>query len=161
MISQIYRSLLKIGLISILSFTLVFGLAVKNSSAEQSFTQLVNYPHTAIATMGKVKATAKDLEGKTQEAIGNVMGDTQNQIAGKAKQVEADVRNAAEDIRGKVKLPERVNAATKNIEGKTQEAIGNVTGDSRDQVTGKAKQMESKTRNLMEDAKDKLKDMLK
>ena len=88
------------------------------------------------------------------------MGDTQNQIAGKAKQAEADVRNAAEDIRDKVKLPERVMSATKNMEGKTQEAIGNVTGDRRDQVAGKAKQMESKTRNLMEDAKDKLKDML-
>ena len=160
MILQIYRSLLNIGLISILSFTLVFGLAVKNSSAEQSFTQLVNQPHTAIATMGKIKATAKDLEGKTQEAIGNVTGDAKNQIIGKAKQAEADARKATENIKDGVKLPERVNANVENLEGKTQEAFGNLTGDRRDQVTGKAKQIESKTRNLMEDAKDKLKGML-
>ena len=160
MILQIYRSLLNIGLISILSFTLVFGLAVKNSSAEQSFTQLVNQPHTAIATMGKIKATAKDLEGKTQEAIGNVTGDAKNQIIGKAKQAEAEARKATENIKDGVKLPERVNANVENLEGKTQEAFGNLTGDRRDQVTGKAKQIESKTRNLMEDAKDKLKGML-
>jgi uncharacterized protein YjbJ (UPF0337 family) len=161
MISQIYRSLLAIAWMSCLSFILVFGISVENSWAEQEFTQQFKSPHLLIASIERVKATAKDLEGKTQEAIGDIMGDTKNQIAGKAKQTEADVRNAAEDIRDKVKLPERVKATTKNIEGKTQEAIGNITGDSRDKVAGKAKQMESKTRNLMEDAKDKLNDMLK
>jgi uncharacterized protein YjbJ (UPF0337 family) len=160
MISQIYRSLLTIGLTSFLSFVLVFGIAVQNSWAEQGFPQLFKSPYLSIASIERVKATAKDLEGKTQEAIGNVTGNAQNQIAGKAKQTEADVRNAAEDIRDKVKLPERVKAATKNIEGKTQNAIGNVTGDRRDKVAGKAKQVESKTRNLVEDAKDKLKDIL-
>lgn len=160
MISQIYRSLLNIGLISILSFTLVFGVSVKNSSAEQSFAQLVNYPHTAIATMERAKAASKDLEGKTQEAIGNVTGDAKNQIIGKAKQAEADARRATENIKDGVKLPERVKANAENLEGKTQEAFGNLTGDRQDQVTGKAKQIESKTRNLTEDAKDKLKGML-
>ena len=160
MILQIYRSLLNIGLISILSFTLVFGLAVKNSSAEQSLARLVNYPQTPIATVAKVKATAKDLEGKTQEAIGNVTGDAKNQIIGKAKQAEADARKATENIKDGVKLPERVQANVENLEGKTQEAFGNLIGDRQDQVTGKAKQMESKTRNLMEDAKEKVKGML-
>ena len=160
MILRIYRSLLNIGLISILSFTLVFGLAVKNSSAEQSFTQLVNQPHTAIATMGKIKATAKDLEGKTQEAIGNVTGDAKNQIIGKAKQAEADARKATENIKDGVKLPERVNANVENLEGKTQEAFGNLTGDRKDQIAGKAKQVESKARTLIEDAKDKVKGMV-
>jgi uncharacterized protein YjbJ (UPF0337 family) len=159
MILQIYRSLLKIGLISILSFTLVFGLAIKNSSAE-SFTQLVNYPHTAIATMGKMNATAKDLEGKTQEAIGNVTGDAKNQIIGKAKQAEADARKVTENIKDGVKLPERMKANAENMEGKTQEAFGNLIGDRKDQMTGKAKQMESKARNLMEDTKDKVKGMV-
>ncbi len=160
MISQIYRSLLNIGLISILSFTLVFGLAVKNSSAEQSLTLLVNYPHTAIATMESVRSSSKELEGKTQEAIGNITGDAKNQIIGKAKQAEAEARKVTENIKDGVKLPERVKANAENLEGKTQEAFGNLIGDRQDQVTGKAKQMESKTRNLMEDAKDKLKGML-
>ena len=160
MMSQVYRSLLTIGLISVLSFILVFGVSTENSWAEQSFMQLVNYPHTAIATMGKIKATAKDLEGKTQEAIGNVMGDAKNQIIGKAKQAEADARKVTENIKDGVKLPERVKANAENLEGKTQEAFGDLIGDRKDQMAGKAKQLESKTRNLMEDTKDKVKSMV-
>jgi len=148
MISQIYRSLLTISLISCLSFVLGFGLVIDNSWA-------ANPPQ--IATIERVKAVAKDLEGKTQEAIGNVTGDAKNQIAGKAKQAEANLRNATEDVKDSVKLPERIKANAKNLEGKTQEAFGNVTGDRRDQISGKAKQVEAKTRNLLEDAKDKVK----
>ena len=60
-----------------------------------------------------------------------------------------------------MKLPERVKANVKNLEGKTQEALGNLTGDRQDQIAGKAKQIDSKTRNLMEDIKDKVEGMLK
>jgi uncharacterized protein YjbJ (UPF0337 family) len=111
--------------------------------------------------MERVKSTAKDLEGKTQEAIGNVTGDAENQIIGKAKQAEAASRKVTENIKEGVRLPERVKANVENLEGKTQEAFGNLTGDRQDQIVGKAKQVESKTRNLMEDAKDKVKGMLK
>ncbi|MFN6220633.1 MAG: CsbD family protein, partial [Aphanizomenon sp.] len=38
----------------------------------------------------------------------------------------------------------RVDATNKNIEGKVQEAVGNVTGNKKDQFMGKAKQAESK-----------------
>jgi len=157
MISQVYRLLLTIGLTTLFSFTLVFGLIVENSWAANSFTQLI--PHTSLAAMEGVKAVTKDLEGKAQEAIGNVTGDAKNQIAGKAKQAEADARYAAEEMKDNVKLSDRVKANAENFEGKTQEAIGNVTGDRQDQITGKSKQVESKTRNLIEDAKDKVKGM--
>jgi uncharacterized protein YjbJ (UPF0337 family) len=150
MISQIYRSLLTIGLISCLSFFLVFGLVIDNSWANIS---------PQIATIERVKAVAKDLEGKTQEAIGNVTGDAKNQIAGKAKQAEANMRNATEDVKDNLKSPEHLKATAKSLEGKTQEAIGNVTGDRKDQFSGKAKQVEAKTRNLLEDATDKVKGM--
>jgi uncharacterized protein YjbJ (UPF0337 family) len=48
----------------------------------------------------------------------------------------------------------RVEATTKNIEGKVQETLGNVTGNKKDQFMGKAKQAESKVRNAVEDIKD-------
>ena len=48
----------------------------------------------------------------------------------------------------------RVEATTKNIEGKVQETFGNVTGNKKDQFMGKAKQAESKVRNAVEDIKD-------
>ena len=48
----------------------------------------------------------------------------------------------------------RVEATTKNIEGKVQETFGNVTGNKKDRFMGKAKQAESKVRNAVEDIKD-------
>lgn len=51
----------------------------------------------------KVKATAKNLEGKAQEAVGKVTGDPQTQAEGKAKQAEAEVRHTAENVKDEVK----------------------------------------------------------
>jgi uncharacterized protein YjbJ (UPF0337 family) len=53
------------------------------------------------ATPGRVKAGAKDFEGKTQESIGNVTGNQGDRLTGKAKQVEPKVRNAVEDVKDK------------------------------------------------------------
>ncbi|PZU99385.1 MAG: CsbD family protein [Pseudanabaena sp.] len=51
----------------------------------------------------RAKATAKNVEGKVQEAVGELTGDTKNQVEGKAKQVEAKVRHATEDVKDEVK----------------------------------------------------------
>ncbi|MCL1495345.1 MAG: CsbD family protein [Burkholderiales bacterium] len=51
----------------------------------------------------RAKATAKNVEGKVQEAVGDMTGDTKNQAEGKAKQGEAKVRHAAEDVKDEVK----------------------------------------------------------
>lgn len=51
----------------------------------------------------KAKATAKNVEGKAQEALGNVTGDPEDQIKGKAKQAEGEARHAKEDIKDEVK----------------------------------------------------------
>ena len=51
----------------------------------------------------RAKATAKHVEGKVQEAVGDMTGDTKNQAEGKAKQGEAKVRHAAEDVKDEVK----------------------------------------------------------
>lgn len=48
----------------------------------------------------KAKATAKNIEGKLQETVGNITGYPQYQAEGKAKQAEAKVRHTVEDIRG-------------------------------------------------------------
>jgi uncharacterized protein YjbJ (UPF0337 family) len=157
MISSIYRLLLSIGLMSLLSFTLVFGVTAESSWATTTLMHL-STSSMPFATIERVKASAKDLEGKTQEAIGNVTGNVQNQIAGKAKQVEASVRNAAEDVKDNV--PERVKGAAKELEGKAQKAVGKVTDSNKNQISGQAKQVEGKTRNLLEDVKDKVQGLL-
>ena len=54
-------------------------------------------------------------------------------------------------------LKEKAQATAKNIEGKIQEAAGNITGDPQDQAEGKAKQAEAKVRHTVEDMKDEVK----
>lgn len=54
-------------------------------------------------------------------------------------------------------LEERAKAAAKNIEGKVQEAVGELTGDPKDQMAGKAKQVEAAARHVKEDVKDDFK----
>ena len=51
----------------------------------------------------RAKATAKNVEGKVQETVGDLTGNTKNQVEGKAKQAEAKVRHAAEDVKDEVK----------------------------------------------------------
>lgn len=57
-------------------------------------------------------------------------------------------------------VEDRAKATGKNIEGKAQEALGNVTGDPEDKAEGKAKQAEAQTRHAVEDVKDKAKDAI-
>jgi len=54
----------------------------------------------------------------------------------------------------------RVQAAQKDVEGGIQEAIGNVTGNQKDQIIGTAKQVESRVMNAVEDVKDQVRDSL-
>jgi uncharacterized protein YjbJ (UPF0337 family) len=51
----------------------------------------------------RAKATAKDLEGKIQETVGNVTNDPEDKAEGRAKQAEAKVRNKVEDAKDEVK----------------------------------------------------------
>ncbi|MDB9303289.1 CsbD family protein [Nodularia spumigena CS-591/12] len=57
-------------------------------------------------------------------------------------------------------IEDRAKATAKNIEGKAQEALGNITGDPKDKAEGKAKQVESELRHGVEDIKDKAKEKL-
>ena len=54
-------------------------------------------------------------------------------------------------------LEDKAKAAAKNIEGKAQEALGNVTGDPKDKAEGNAKQAEGQVRQGVEDVKDEVK----
>lgn len=57
-------------------------------------------------------------------------------------------------------LEERAKATAKNIEGKLQEAVGNITGNPQDQAEGQAKQAESQVRHTIENVKDEIKKSL-
>ena len=141
------------SLTSILLIAIAFSFTAEPSWATVPINQLMNSTSPQIAS---VQTMSKDIEGKTQEAYGNVTGDSKNQMMGKAKQVEAKVRNVAEDIKDKTELKGRTKAVAKNLEGKAQETKGNITGDRGDQMVGKAKQTESQARNVVEDVKDNI-----
>ncbi|HHP7232386.1 MAG TPA: CsbD family protein [Xenococcaceae cyanobacterium] len=52
---------------------------------------------------------------------------------------------------------DRAEATAKNIQGKAQEAMGEMTGDKEDQAKGQAKQTEASAQHAVENAKDKVK----
>ena len=52
---------------------------------------------------------------------------------------------------------DKANATAKNIEGKAQEMMGEVTGDPEDKGKGKVKQAEAKAQHTVENAKDEVK----
>lgn len=51
----------------------------------------------------RAEATAKNIEGKAQEAMGKITGDKKDQAEGKAKQTEASAQHAVEDTKDAVK----------------------------------------------------------
>jgi len=69
----------------------------------------------------KIKATAKDAEGKLESAYGDLTGDTGHQIKGKAKQVHAKAMNAAE------KLKEDAKDAKKKLSDTADDVADNLS----------------------------------
>jgi uncharacterized protein YjbJ (UPF0337 family) len=54
-------------------------------------------------------------------------------------------------------IENRIEATVKNVEGKLQEAAGEVTGDPKMKAEGQAKQAEAKVRHSVENVKDDVK----
>ncbi|WP_204102807.1 MULTISPECIES: CsbD family protein [Spirulina sp. CCY15215] len=159
LIKQLRRLFLNSTLAILLTTAIAFGFGTANSlAATTSLAQLNNYPSLQLASMNRVEAMQKNVEGKTQEAIGNVTGNAKDQMMGKAKQVESKVWNATEDLKDDMTSNNRAKAIEKNLEGKAQEQIGNITGNRKDQFQGQVKQVESNVRNLVEDMKNTVKD---
>lgn len=83
-------------------FIILLTVPFLNSSAQASDTFTISmHPLPLAVTAGRVKADAKEFEGKTQESIGNVTGNQGDRLAGKVKQAEGKVRSAVEDVKDK------------------------------------------------------------
>ena len=54
-------------------------------------------------------------------------------------------------------IEDRIDATVKNVEGKVQEAVGEVTGNPKDKTEGKEKQTEAQVQHSVENVKDDLK----
>jgi uncharacterized protein YjbJ (UPF0337 family) len=86
---------------SLLVFIATPALSAPAHAASGAFTLSAPSLPLAAASAGRVKASAKEFEGKTQESIGNVTGNQGDLLAGKGKQVEAKIRNKVEDVKEK------------------------------------------------------------
>ena len=157
---QIRRFCFTIILTIIVAITIAFDFETANSWAVPSSLSSLSQPQHQIAWgWGRAKAVTKDIEGKTQETIGNITGNRKDQMMGKIKQTESQILNAVEDTKDSMRLQERTKAVTKSVEGKAQEAVGNITGNRKDQMMGKVKQAEGQMRNAVGDMKDNLQDI--
>ncbi|MBD2501371.1 CsbD family protein [Anabaena azotica] len=56
-----------------------------------------------MSTENRIEATAKNIEGKIQEAIGELSGNPSDKAEGKAKQAEAQVIHTTENIKDELK----------------------------------------------------------
>ena len=91
LLQKFRKFFLTIGLVLLLgSFT---AFTAEDSLATTFLTQ------TQIATMNRVEAIGKDIEGKAQETRGKITGNKEDQIMGKVKQAESKVRNTVEDVK--------------------------------------------------------------
>lgn len=57
-------------------------------------------------------------------------------------------------------IEDRMEATAKNIEGKVQEAVGDITGNPQDKAEGKDKQAEAQVQHSVENVKDNIKKAL-
>ena len=57
-------------------------------------------------------------------------------------------------------LESRIEATAKNIEGKLQEAVGELTGDQNQKVEGQIKQVEASAMHTKENLKDEAKRLI-
>lgn len=57
-------------------------------------------------------------------------------------------------------LEDRANAVAKNVEGKIQEAAGDLTGDTKMKAEGQAKQAQASAMHTVENVKDAAKDII-
>jgi uncharacterized protein YjbJ (UPF0337 family) len=98
LLQKFRRFFLTIGLVLLLgSFT---AFTAEDSLATTFLTQPINLAQTQIATMNRVEAIGENIQGKAQETIGKITGNKQDQIMGKVKQAESNIRNTVEDVKG-------------------------------------------------------------
>jgi uncharacterized protein YjbJ (UPF0337 family) len=147
------RFFITISLVFLLGTITAFS--AKDSLAANSLTQPISLASTQIATLNRIEAITKNIEGKAQEAMGNLTGDKKDQVIGKAKQVESRFRNTVENIKD-TNWPQKSKVVQKDIEAKTEEAMDNSIVNPNYLPGGKTKDTEIQSRNPADKIKDDL-----
>ena len=88
-----------------------------------SLLQTTNPPQVQIASIGTM---SKGIEGQAQEAMGNLTGNHKDQIMGKAKQVEAQAVNAAENLKDNIAFQSKSHAMQDQFETQVKDLKNNM-----------------------------------
>jgi uncharacterized protein YjbJ (UPF0337 family) len=104
----------------VIMLTIVIGFDLGSSA---SFGVFPGSPQAQVAFMSRTDAMAKGFEGQIQETVGKITDDPQQEMAGKAKQVEGQLINSANDLRDDIDFQKRSEDIQKAIEDKTDNLI--------------------------------------
>ncbi|MDG2990160.1 CsbD family protein [Candidatus Synechococcus calcipolaris G9] len=98
---QVSGFFMMMGLAIMLAITITFNFGNTDSWAAELPLQSTG-SSIQIATQNQARANQKELEGKVQEGFGKATNNRQEQLIGKSKQVESQVRNAIEDVKNNI-----------------------------------------------------------
>jgi uncharacterized protein YjbJ (UPF0337 family) len=97
---------------------MAIGVGCSSSFAASTSVVTIDMPQPYLAIMNPVQAVAKDIEGKTQEAIGDITKSPKDQLIGKAKQAQSEANRVAAETEAslkKSKVGEKVAKVAKDI----------------------------------------------
>lgn len=122
----------------------------------------------------RITGAAKEFGGKVEGKAGELAGDRSTQAEGKvdeakgvaenlygrAKDAARDAADAATDAVGRGGIDgDRVSGAARELGGKVQGAVGDLTGDRETQARGRANVVGGSVENLYGQAKDAVRDV--
>jgi uncharacterized protein YjbJ (UPF0337 family) len=117
-LNQIKKAITSLALSAILSAFIAISFGCNSSLASPISGSMVGMPQTYLAIMNPVQAAAKDIEGKTQEAIGDITKSPKDQLIGKAKQAQSEANRVAAKTEAslkKSKVGEKVAKVAKDV----------------------------------------------
>jgi uncharacterized protein YjbJ (UPF0337 family) len=90
-----------------MSDCLLLEMPIKQPSISPTFFKVLKFnkfnQEYIMSLKDRAKATAKNIEGKVQEVVGDLTGDPKAQAEGKEKQAEARVSHTIENVKDEVK----------------------------------------------------------
>lgn len=123
---QIRRFLVTMGLAIVLATVTAFSFQVTDTWATTSIKELIGQSEISVTAMNPAEAMFNNIQGKAQEVMGDVTGNSKDQIEGKAKQAKSHVMNAVEDAKQEgSKLKNKAEKLAKNLKNKVDQARNN------------------------------------
>jgi uncharacterized protein YjbJ (UPF0337 family) len=117
-VNQLKKTIVSVTYSIILSIFMAIGLGANSSFATPVSDATIGLSQPYLAIMNPVQAAAKDIEGKTQEAIGDITKSPKDQLIGKAKQAQSEANRVAAKTEAslkKSKVGEKVAKVAKDV----------------------------------------------